>query len=320
MLFGITFILFILKISAPKGIWYNLRTADPDAHKYAITYQRHNRKINKAELDLEFLLNCRNTEVYPTNVKWKILRKFKGKERKRYYERNLQKMISDERKQINLLRKEGIKINDDFKNSLTWMKYTVFKISINRLIQKEKDMIIKRHQAKLDKLIISKASREGLQKNPNDIILNLSGETLSQEEINVLNLGLKYGIALRPKEEDIIPITEAFYSKLMDMKIIKENHMSGERIKNALRSFAYNTLEIENKRYFTDSKILKTIRNLKERMIIVKPDKGQGVVLLRKSDYIESLENIFNDETKFKEVYVDHHENWYHKILPKYHV
>ena len=60
--------------------------------------------------------------------------------------------------------------------------------------------------------------------------------------------------------------------------LFKDNQMSEERIKNALRSFAYNTLDIENKRYFTDSKILKTFRKLKERMVIVKPDKGQGIV------------------------------------------
>ena len=251
---------------------------------------------------MKFLLNCRDAEVFPTNVKWKILKKFKGNERKRYYERNLQKMITEKRNKIRSLKNETIKIENDFRSSLTWMKYMVFKISISRLIDKEKDVIIKRHELKLDKLIITKASREGLHKNPNDVILNLSGENLSQDELDVLNLGLKYGIALRPKEEDIFPIMEAFYSKLSDMKIFKDNQISEERIKNALRSFAYNTLDIENKRYFTDSKVLKTFRKLKERMVIVKPDKGQGIVLLKKEDYVRSLENIFNDETKFKKV------------------
>ena len=94
-MFGISFLLFIMKMSAPKGIWYNLRTADPVAHKIAITYQRYYRKVMKAKLDLTFLLKCRDAKVYPTNVKWKILRKFKGKERTRYYERNLQKSIKE---------------------------------------------------------------------------------------------------------------------------------------------------------------------------------------------------------------------------------
>ena len=73
MLFGITFILYFLKLSAPKGLWFNLRTADPAAHKYAITYQQHNRKLMKAELDLKFLLNCKDLDIYPSNAKCKNL-------------------------------------------------------------------------------------------------------------------------------------------------------------------------------------------------------------------------------------------------------
>ena len=74
-MFGICFILYFIKVSAPKGIWYNLRTADPAAHKVAITYQRHYRKVMKAELDIKYLLRCRDAKVYPSIVKWKILRK-----------------------------------------------------------------------------------------------------------------------------------------------------------------------------------------------------------------------------------------------------
>ena len=107
---------------------------------------------------------------------------------------------------------------------------------------------------------------------------------------------------MRPKEEEIIPVTEAFYARLSDLKIIKDTHMASERIKNALRSFAYNMMEIDDRRFFTDSKMLKIIRNLKERMVIVKPDKGMGIVLIKKCDYINSLESIFNDESKFKKV------------------
>ena len=301
-LFGIAFLLYFIRISAPKGIWFNLRTADPAAHKVAITYQRHYRKVMKAELDVKFLLRCRDAKVYPVNVKWKILRKYNPKERAKYYERNLRKSIAEKNDYLRTLRKENDRMNTDFRNSFTWMKYTIFKLSIKRLLEKEKAKTIERHNKKLDKLIVKKALQDGVQRNPNKIITNLTGEELSKEEIDVLTLGLKHGIAMRPKEEEIIPVTEAFYARLSDLKIIKDTHMASERIKNALRSFAYNMMEIDDRRFFTDSKMLKIIRNLKERMVIVKPDKGMGIVLIKKCDYINSLESIFNDESKFKKV------------------
>ena len=36
--------------------------------------------------------------------------------------------------------------------------------------------------------------------------------------------------------------------------------------------------------------------------MILKPDKGQGVVLIDKIDYYNSMEQIFNDKTKVKVV------------------
>ena len=46
-------------------------------------------------------------------------------------------------------------------------------------------------------------------------------------------------------------------------------------------------------------KILKTLR---EKYAILKPDKGNGVVLIKKSEYIDCLSAIFSDATKFRKL------------------
>ena len=60
--------------------------------------------------------------------------------------------------------------------------------------------------------------------------------------------------------------------------------MATQRVKYALRSFAYNFIDIEDKHFHKDSKRVKIMKNLKNRFVILKPDKGQGVVLLKKYD------------------------------------
>ena len=87
------------------------------------------------------------------------------------------------------------------------------------------------YEKKLDKMIVKKAMQDGVHKNPNEVITNLTGEVLSKEEIDVLTLGLKHGIAMRPKEDEMIPVAEAFYSRLSELKIIKDTHMATERVK-----------------------------------------------------------------------------------------
>ena len=304
-MFGIAFMLYLIKISAPKGIWYNLRTADPVAHKVAITYQRHYRKVMKAQADIQFLKKCRDAEVYPTNVKWKILRKLKPYERLQYHKRNLKREIDARHETLRNLQKDNNTIDANLKQSLTWMKYMVFKISINRLLENELAKVKQRHGSKFDKLVVEKALKNGIEQNPNEVISNLTGEDLTNEEKEVLSYGLKHGVATNVKEEDIIPVVEAFYGKLLDIKIIKTSHMAPQRVKYALRAFAYNIIEIDDRRFGNDKKIIKVIRNLKKRMIILKPDKGQGVVLIKKLDYVSSMEKIFEDKSKFKEVDVD---------------
>ena len=40
--------------------------------------------------------------------------------------------------------------------------------------------------------------------------------------------------------------------------------------------------------------------NLREKVMILKPDKGQGIVLVNKDDYIQNIEYLFSDKTKFQ--------------------
>ena len=54
---------------------------------------------------------------------------------------------------------------------------------------------------------------------------------------------------------------------------------------------------------------IKSLRST-EQMQIKKPDKGSGVVILNKSDYIQKMGNIFDDKTKFLNMgSVDQHDN-----------
>ena len=67
----------------------------------------------------------------------------------------------------------------------------------------------------------------------------------------------------------------------------------------------FNYLDIGDKGYFHDSKLLSVLRKLREKFMILKPDKGQGIVLLSHKDYVNSLQRIFDDPSKFKKTKQD---------------
>ena len=191
------------------------------------------------------------------------------------------------------------------RESTTWMKYHVIKFSVNRLLNQEASRITERHQMKLDKLIVKKRIQDGITENPNNLITNLTGEDLVDEDIDALKFGLRYSVAMRPSEAEMLTVMENLWDQISQKSLEKDPKISSSRIKSALRSFTYNYLDIDDKRYGLDKKRITVIRRLKEKYVILKPDKGQGIVLMNIGDYKKSVENLFSDETKFKRVSID---------------
>ena len=56
----------------------------------------------------------------------------------------------------------------------------------------------------------------------------------------------------------------------------------------------------EDARIFKDSKKIKITRQLRQNVAILKLDKANGIVLLDNQDYVNSVEQLFKDQTKFK--------------------
>ena len=149
-----------------------------------------------------------------------------------------------------------------------------------------------RHNKKIDNLLLLKQAIDGLQENPYDVILNLSGQDLSDDQIDVLKLGLRHGFATRLNELEMMSISEDLWDQINKLHQFKDGNYIKDRLKNSLRSFTYN---IDNKR-------IRILRSLNAKFAILKADKGNGIIILKRSDYIDSLNSLFNDPTKFKRI------------------
>ena len=80
---------------------------------------------------------------------------------------------------------------------------------------------------------------------------------------------------------------------------LKDNRIRKVRAQAALKSFNYNYLDLDIKQHISDNKTIKVLRNIKEKCLILKPDTGQWIVLIDKTDYYNSMERLFNDTSKF---------------------
>ena len=127
---------------------------------------------------------------------------------------------------------------------------------------------------------------------------------LNDDEIAVLKLGLKYGLFIRPKENDVIAVMEDIYGQIVRQDLLKNDNISKHwgkyHVQKSLKSFTYFYLDLDFKNFRVNQRRIKVLRFLKERCMVLKPDKGQGIVAVNKKDYYDSLDQFFNDTTKFE--------------------
>ena len=68
---------------------------------------------------------------------------------------------------------------------------------------------------------------------------------------------------------------------------------------------AFSLIDLGEKQNFKDKKRLDIIKNLRKELVILKPDKGNGIVLLNANDYYNGVEKLFQDKLKFKQILED---------------
>ena len=118
----------------------------------------------------------------------------------------------------------------------------------------------------------------------------MSDIALYYDEIPVLKFGLKHGLFIRPKENEMVPVVEDIYDQIVRQDLLKKDSISKHRVKTARKSFTYSYLDLDFENFRVDQRRIQTLRSLKERCMVLKPDKGQEIVAVNKKDYYDSLE------------------------------
>ena len=90
-------------------------------------------------------------------------------------------------------------------------------------------------------------------------LLNLSSRVLTNDEYETLQYGLKHGVASKPKDNEIFAMAEDIYDQINRKSLCKENQISIQHLKNSLRAFTFNILDIDDKNVYSDVKKLKVI-------------------------------------------------------------
>ena len=120
---------------------------------------------------------------------------------------------------------------------------------------KDEKKIIKCPRKKLDSVIKEKNKENKIHENLNPVVTNLSSHDLSNEELSILKFRLKHGLATRPNKSNILSYTEDIWEQIEKANICRNEMCSKAKIKNSLRGFAFNLINIDDTRLLRDCKL-----------------------------------------------------------------
>ena len=139
--------------------------------------------------------------------------------------------------------------------------------------------------------------------NP-DVVVNLSTYTLSEPEIMLLSRGLNFSVP--PHRLDKFDVMTSFECLFRQLSPGSQTCSSLQRLKHRFRGLCYSYIYgYDHKKFSNLSKdeidAYKSLAQNKS-ICICKPDKGNGIVVIDKCDYVNKLSNFLSDQSKFVEL------------------
>ena len=299
-------LLFVIRLSKANGtnmLSHVRATYGEGALKCVRKYSSLAKKLEKTKLDVIFLEKCKVYNVFPKFLQFKLYKKCLNSTQ--FYKSWQAKLLIYE---LNSKRRNVRSISNLLEQCVLDIKAIVPQLCAFRIfsviqsdVAKFKISTTAIHTRKLNSL--------GVKNNiepcdPDKVIFNFSSLVLDQRIKFLLGFGLDF----------CLPVFRLdFYKYFMSfeklMQTLKNSHCSDlPEFTNRLKTLAYKYF-YNFKSYKIFSSVFKVgdislLRSLSKNpnIIVTRPDKGRGVVLLDKCNYISSVISIISDTSKFEPI------------------
>ena len=232
------------------------------------------------------------------------------------YERNvIAEELNEKRRQLSVRKEEVNEIFNEIRRNCSTLRYICILKSVVKNNNQMYNRIMKVHTNKISKML----SRE---MDVDEHIQNISTYRLSFFQKLALCRGLQFAFPTRINEKEVLASFERTY-RVLESNLVEEKK---ELIITAatLRSIALNY--IERKGPSPSRSLRRALGQLKKRddIVVTKPDKGTGVIVMDKSQYIKLLnETSIDNKEKFRSVRLERPKTrgrppkYYHPLLQK---
>ena len=269
-------------------------------------YEKFRKKLRKSELDFDFLQSCKAYGIIPKFLKFKLYdpRLHRTEMYNDMQNALLEREISVKIRQMEDNKEKCAAAKNELRSMLSVLDFHWFSLKVESGIDKYASEVKRIHEKKLTVL---GAHLKLASVDPNKCIFNYSSYQLSEREKYLLSFGLDFALpVIKPNYfkyfigvERLVKILEQYqhhqiYTRNMfigQLKQVAFHHYHARKNFN-------NPSPIFSK---DDIQILKRL-GANSNLIILKPDKSRGVVIMDRNQYKQKMQQILQDESKFRKI------------------
>ena len=267
------------------------------------TFLEINKKLSKCDLDLQFLKTCKTYDVVPKFLRFKLYRR--SLQNQNFYKSWQTHLLNEE---IKFKKTRQVELQSALKNkrqvlydSLSFVKYVWLiseaKLSISRFTESLKTV----HSRKLGRLGIHGPIQPC---DPEKVIFNLSSKPLPKRIKTLLAFGLDFKLPIwNLKFHNYFLCFEKVVQSIINLPL--PPRFTIQDVKQKIRTLSYKTFHgFRSSKVFSSVFSKADVKRLRDfaadsSLVVTKPDKGKGVVVLDRDEYVRKVSDVLSDQSKF---------------------
>ena len=293
-------VIWLLRITNIVTFFHKLKTKYNIELNASRKFEKFNHKIIKLQCDITFLSKCSKYGLIPKFLSLKDKNNLLNRDI--IHDRQLRKisrLISQHKSKVKHLRSKLAKIRETIFSKLNYLDQMIFIKLFTRENQNLLKSISETHQKKFLKLYV-----ENKLSTPNGTVHNLSKVTLTHDQNEIFKTGLKHPSS--PNGNGSEHLTCAL-EKVVERLKNKISKRDCNEVKLALQNYnkrMFNVTKTPQAKHNQD--VVKSLK-LNKDIKVVPLDKGNGIAILDADEYVNKLNAIIEDTTKFTAI--PHNQN-----------
>ena len=271
-------------------------------------YEKLDFKLRKSKADLDFLSICQNNGLTPKFLQFKLYSKnIRDKhEYKNYQKKLLRGELYSKKAIVGSLESEVADVYEGLRLKFSYIDFKHVLTIVDGINGRKIEYVVKTHNKKLTNLGLF---YEVEKLSPKKVIFNLSKIKLTNDQETALSLGLDFCFCPTALNYNSYFLSmENLFKRLSQCNIYNTSLDAPNLFRTEFKSLAFQTYYRFKPRPSPFQKeMIQALRQLKlnKEIIVTKPDKGSGTVILDRSDYTMKMFEIINDPDNFKTLQVD---------------